>query len=98
SLFACQQRALWQFFEYCRKLLRRERPVVVTPLGQELTRGDESNGTCALAADLLKHGVIVARADAEISRNYLPFVLFRQNPGKKAAALPSGEVFFSERQ
>ena len=56
---------------------------------------NEGYGPCAFATDPLQHGVIIARADAEIGGNDFPFGFFRQNAGEKAAAFLAAESFFS---
>jgi len=60
---------------------------------QSLASRHESDGSRAFAAYLFQHGVIIARADAEIAGNDFSLALFRQNAGEEASTLVSREAF-----
>lgn len=66
--------------------------------GQGLARRNKGDGPGALSADAFQHGEVVARADAEVTRNDFAFAFVRENPGEESAAFVSAEAFFAQRQ
>jgi hypothetical protein len=94
SLIARQKRAFRKFPENCRKFVRRELAIAVMLFRQFFARRNKSDGPRALAADLLQHGVIVARADAEIPGDDFAFGLFGQDSAEEAPAFIAREALF----
>ena len=58
----------------------------------------EGYGTGAFPADALQHGVIVARANAEIARDHLALGLLWQDAGEEATAFFAAEALGPQRQ
>ena len=67
------------------------------PARRWLTVMDECHGTRALAADPFQHRVVVARADAEIARDYFALRLFGQDAGEETTAFLGAEAFRPQR-
>ena len=95
---AGQERALGKLFQDRGKFDRRERTVAVMLFGQLFACRNESNGAGALTADLLQHGVVVARADAEIACDEFALCLFGQYAAEEASALVAREALFAQGQ
>src|SRR5438309_380898 len=68
------------------------------PVRHRFAVRQEGHGARAFAAYALQHGVIVARADAEIARDRFALALFRQNAGKETAAFLAAEALLAQRQ
>jgi hypothetical protein len=97
-LVARQKRAFRQFPENCRKFVWRELAIAVMLLRQFLACRQKSDGPRALAADLLQHGVIVARADAEIPGDEFAFALFGQDSAEETPTFIAREALFPQGQ
>src|SRR4029077_9730760 len=78
--------------------LRVEPPVVIISLRQLLPRGNERHRSRTFAADLFKHGVVVARADAQIAGDDFAFAFFRQNAAEKSPAFLRWKTLLAQRQ
>src|SRR6185503_7746594 len=95
---ARQERAFGKLFQDRGKFGRRERTVAVMLFEQLFSCRNESNGAGTLAADLLQHGEVVARADAEIAGDEFALCLFGQYAAEEAAALIAREALCAQRQ
>ncbi len=98
AFLAREQRPLRQLSQDSGELFRVELPVVIIALGQFLPGGNERHRSGTFAANLFKHGVVVARADAQIAGDDFAFARFRQNAAEKSPAFLRWKTLLAQRQ